>query len=438
MRPTSTTADSASRIDLAGTPKSGNPLPTDPALGTARSLHRQTIELLAKGNPPAQLLFVEQRGRIYVISSGATNRWSSAALREGGCEVRNRDGQIMSYAAALVIDPSEAAEAWSTFCEKYGTDLCLQYFGNYPRTIVLDPQREFSPRNAYELLEQEFDARARIYDAAIQAKPIERYLKEQALGLIQNRLQGLDPILEIGPGTGFHTLPLLREGHRVIAVDVSEGMLRILQNRASDAGVSDQLTLRSGSLGDLESILRPIRGDGFGAIFSAFGAFNLEPRMVGIADVLADQLKPGGRLAFTTLNRPGGFPLLWELISGRPRAAFARFGKRILPAQTGYTLETYPRSPADWNRLLFPRFRRIGREPVSVLAPPFDSPRVLRGLGAEAVASLGRFDRKLSRHSWLVPASGWAFMTYVKTNSINENSAHSREGRRTTSENHAS
>ena len=343
----------------------------------------------------------------------------------------------MSYAAALVIDPSEAAEAWSTFCERYGNDLCLQYFGNYPRTIVLDSQREFSPRNALRTSGTEFDARARIYDAAIQAKPIERYLKEQALGLIQNRLQGLDPILEIGPGTGFHTLPLLREGHRVIAVDVSEGMLRILQNRASDAGVSDQLTLRSGSLGDLDrfSDRSAAMDSGLFSLPSVLSTWSRE--WSGLPTWLADQLKPGGRLAFTTLNRPGGFPLLWELISGRPRAAFARFGKRILP-RTGYTLETYPRSPADWNRLLFPRFRRIGREPVSVLAPPFDSPRVLRGLGAEAVASLGRFDRKLSRHSWLVPASGWAFMTYVKTNSINENSAHSREGRRTTSENDAS
>ncbi|MFZ1024222.1 MAG: methyltransferase domain-containing protein [Thermoplasmata archaeon] len=413
MRGASATTDSPPGMGLASAERSMRNLPTHPAVGATGFPRRDTIELLAKGNPPTRLLFVEHRERIYVISSESTNRWSSSALREGGCEIRRQDGQISRYATALVVDSAEAAEAWFKFCEKYGTDLCRRYFGNFPRTIVLDPQRISSPRSAYELLEQEFDARAGVYDEAIQAKPIERYLKEQALGLIQKGLRGLDPILEIGPGTGFHTLPLLREGHWITAVDVSEGMLRVLGERAREAQVSSRLTIHAGSLGSLDSILRPTRSEGFGAIFSAFGAFNLEPNIRGLADVLADRMKPGGRLAFTTLNRPGGFPVLWELATGRPRAALARFGTQIPPAQTGYTLETYPRSPTDWDRLLLPRFRRIGCEPVSVLAPPFDSPRALRGLGAAAVANLGRFDRRLSRHSWMVPASGWVFLTYV-------------------------
>ncbi len=45
-------------------------------------------------------------------------------------------------------------------------------------------------------------------------------------------------ILDLGCGTGRHSVPLAQHGFRVTGVDISEGMLEIAQQRAGEAGVS--------------------------------------------------------------------------------------------------------------------------------------------------------------------------------------------------------
>ncbi len=375
---------------------------------------RETIDLRAIGTSTVRVLFVERGGRLYVIPSGASSRWSSRALKNGGCEAGRSGQPMLGYAASLVRDPGEARDVWANFCSKYGTDVCRSYFGNYPRTVVLDPHRAPSPRSVYELLEEEFDARADAYDTAVRARPLDRYLKDRAQELAAGSLLGLDPILEIGAGTGYHTLPLLRAGHHVTAVDISSRMLDLLGQRANRAGFSQSLTLKAGRLGELGAVLEAYPDGSFGGAFSAFGAFNLEPNMTQAAHSLARYIRPGGRLVFTSLNRPGAFPLVWDMILGKPRAALARLTEKIPPEWIGYALETYPRSPADWDRLLGPAFRRVQCDPVSVLAPPFDVPPAYRFLGTSGMAKFHRFDLALAQHSWLWMAAGWVFLTYVR------------------------
>jgi SAM-dependent methyltransferase len=408
-------ADSRSEGDLAGAGRTGTGLPFAAPPPPTRSARRETIELLAKGNPPTRLLFVEGRGRIYVIPSKSTSRWSSSALREGGCDVRRDGGRTTSYGSSLVRDPAESSEVWSSFCAKYGSDRCRAYFGNFPRIVALDPARTPMPRSDYELLAEEFDARAAAYDSAVQSKPIERYLKNRALEMVTECLAGFDPLLEIGPGTGYHTLPLLRLGHRVTAVDLSERMLGTLGRNAERDGLSGALTLCPGRLGELGAALKSVPEGYFGAAFSAFGAFNLEPQISSAVASLARYIRPGGRLVFTSLNRPGMFPWIWEIASGKPRAALARWGERIPADWIGYSLAIYPRTPADWDRLLSPAFRRVRSDPVSVLAPPFEVPPALRFLGISGTARVHRLDQALNRHPWLTLAAGWVFLSYVRT-----------------------
>ena len=93
MRPTSTTADSASRIDLAGTPKSGNPYPLIPPLhGEVAPPPDDPAPRKRKPTRPIALRGTTWPERRHFL--GGDKSVELAALREGGCEVRNRDGQI--------------------------------------------------------------------------------------------------------------------------------------------------------------------------------------------------------------------------------------------------------------------------------------------------------------------------------------------------------
>ena len=44
----------------------------------------------------------------------------------------------------------------------------------------------------------------------------------------------MDRVLEIGAGTGIFSMPIARLCHELVAVDVSKGMLAVLEHKAAD------------------------------------------------------------------------------------------------------------------------------------------------------------------------------------------------------------
>ncbi len=251
------------------------------------------------------------------------------------------DGRASFAAASPVRDSSRVRALQELFRAKYGAEAWRTYFEGRNEVLEVDPQREPIPPTALERIRGEFDSVAPGYDARIARQPIERYLKDRVTDLALDTLRGLDPILEIGPGTGYHTAPLLAAGHRVVAVDLSERMLEQLQTKA-DRGE------RQPPARDPDG---PPRGTRFGA-----------PR-------------PPGRL-------------LWRRVFGvrpvRPRAGGRNRGHRPVtthPAGRAAGLQ-FPQStrahpprvgtiacPTDRRRLSYRRTGASGGTPISARAP---------------------------------------------------------------------
>lgn len=376
---------------------------------------RSTLELRVGVGAPVRLLFVEHSGRSYVISSESSTDWFSAAAREQSCWVAWPNGRGGNCAASIVRDPSILARLHSLFATKYGETVWTRYFENREDVLELDPARPVPPPTAIDRVRGEFDAVARGYDASVARHPIDRYLKDRVVELSLHELRGADPILEIGPGTGYHTLPLLQAGHHVVAIDVSERMLEELRRTAENAGVGDRLETRAAGLGAIAVALTNVPDGHFAAAFSAFGAFNLEPDLGAVTRTLGRLIPPGGRLVFTSLNRPGIVPLAWEFALARPAAGIYRIRGSVPPGELRYPLELFLRSPADWSRALAPEFALTKARAVSVLAPPFDSERVVRFLGPKGAERARRWDLRLSAR-WNAPlASEWVFLSFRRS-----------------------
>jgi SAM-dependent methyltransferase len=375
----------------------------------------RTVELTVGDTARVRLLFVEDDGILYIIPSKEDAGWFSWAVRAGGARIRWGDGREQVGASQVVYEPESVERLRTLFRAKYGDEAWRRYFAHSSRALAIDPHRPPVPRSADEVLREEFDSVAPTYDEGVARRPVERYLKDRAGQMIAHALQGLDPLLEIGPGTGYHTLPLLEAGHRVLAVDISDGMLDQLRRRAATLGVAGLLETRSGLLGDLGRILADRPAATYGGVFSAFGAFNLEADLGSAASALSRLVRPGGRLIFVNLNRPGLAPLAWELAMGRPAAAGRRLGEVIPPNGIRYPLELYLRTPAAWDRLLGEGFRRTRTEAVSVLAPPFDSDRALSFLGGEGSRRMRALDERLRSlpRAWM--AAEWVALTYERT-----------------------
>jgi SAM-dependent methyltransferase len=110
-------------------------------------------------------------------------------------------------------------------------------------------------------------------------------------------------ILDIGCGTGRHSIELARRGYRVTGLDLSESMLAVARSRAKTEKLDVHFIQA-----DARSFSFPAE---FGlAIMLCEGAFPLmetDAMNFKILQNAAVSLKPGGKLIFTTLN--GLFPL---------------------------------------------------------------------------------------------------------------------------------
>jgi len=108
-------------------------------------------------------------------------------------------------------------------------------------------------------------------------------------------------VVDMGSGTGGDALYFLKNGHSVIAVDISEFALKILSERAAKLNLSDKLVTRQLDFG---LHLIPVKDDSVNVVYSRislnyFGAKHT-------CDIFKDVfrvLKRGGH-AFITLKSP--------------------------------------------------------------------------------------------------------------------------------------
>jgi SAM-dependent methyltransferase len=150
------------------------------------------------------------------------------------------------------------------------------------------------------------DVAAEFYDALRGHDPLpgeyEFYARELA------RIPG--PHLEIGCGTGRILLRLLQAGIEAEGLDCSADMLLICREKAAALGLSP--TLHHRAMQDMAPAAR------YGAIFAPLATMMLlEDRREVLAALAAfrRQLRPGGRLFFSTFRRPGGLTgSPWRLV----------------------------------------------------------------------------------------------------------------------------
>lgn len=378
----------------------------------------RTIELRPASSPTAvRVLFVEDDGGLYVLPSSDESGWFFEALRQGGVHLDGPGRRERDCAVDLVYAKDEFEAIVDRFRRKYGERVVRRYFGGARRALRIDPNRPPRRPTADERLEAEFDSVAPSYDETIESHPMERYLKDRAAQRIETRLAHLDPLLEIGPGTGYHTVRLLAGGHRVVAVDLSSGMLDRLGERARAAGVAGRLETVRGRLRDLPELLKDRASGSFGGVVSAFGAFNLEPEIARARPALDRVIAPDGRIVFTALNRPGLAPLAWSLLMGRPGEGFRRTSEVVPVGGLRYPLELRLPSVAGWDRLFAPEFRRLDLEAVSPLAPPFDSPRLLTFLGPHGRRRASALDARLAGLPVAPFLSEWLLLSYGRPTS---------------------
>jgi peptidoglycan/xylan/chitin deacetylase (PgdA/CDA1 family)/SAM-dependent methyltransferase len=152
-----------------------------------------------------------------------------------------------------------------------------------------------------------YDGLAADYDREQSCFPVS-IVRKAEYGLFEARLPSLfspsDRVIEIGAGTGLFTLAIARRCREVTAVDLSPGMLEILERKAAGEGLGNIRTIA----GNAETMAL----EGSYTVACAFSSLEYLTDLRAFFRRLADHIEPGGTLYFITA-RPSLFRLFSQI-----------------------------------------------------------------------------------------------------------------------------
>ncbi len=348
------------------------------------------------------LSYVERSESLYLLASGNNARWCSHILRSGTAEMR-KGGSISWCRAFLETDRSLRDSIIEEFRSKYGTVDFNHWFEKPGRLIRLQLAQNASMArqdNYFSWLESEFDSVSVEYDRHITGNSINMLLRERSLWLMGQTFHRGSSLLEIGCGSGMETIPMLREGHDIVALDISSSMLDIVRNKAKQEGLSSSLTTVKMRAGELHRLLETYSPGTFDGCYSTYGALNCEPTLKPIPETLHSLIGRDGKFVAGIFNKFCLAECLGYALSFRPGRALRRLRNPIKEGNSRFCVDVYSYTLATFSDLFACYFSPARVLGVPVLMPPSD-------LDSYVSKISGRFKLLNSLDLWF--AGKWPF-----------------------------
>jgi SAM-dependent methyltransferase len=325
---------------------------------------------------PVPLGFAEEEGTVYLIARDQAARWPVELLRRGSADLALPDGAARGT-PQLVSDRREQARILSLFRAKYGEAQFDRWYDHPARVlrVTLDSGAEnngLGSKHYYDWLQAEFDNVAADYDHHITGNRMNRLLRNRSLAWLTPRFANAPRLLEIGCGSGMETIPLLRAGHHIVAVDISEQMLATVRSKAAQVGLADRLQTRRLRARDLGELVEELGTGSLDGAYSTYGALNCEPDLAPIPTSLRQLLKPGAPFVAGVYNRWCLFEIAGYGASLQTARALGRRRNPIPVGSSRFCVDVYAHSVGDFRRLFRDGFSVERVEGVPVMLPPSD------------------------------------------------------------------
>ena len=208
-----------------------------------------------------------------------------------------------------------------------------------------------------------FDALAADYDRSFTASAIGQRMRAAVWRRLDTAFAPGERVLELNCGTGEDAVHLAERGVRVLATDVSPGMLAMTRAKVERAGVADRVEVAELPIQDLAR--RP--AGRFDGALSNFGGLNCVEDLAGAARALAVAVRPGGRALLCLMGPAVPWEWGWYLAHGEPGKALRRL-RRGGTQWRGLTVR-YP-SIGEVRRAFAPRFVQRRVAAIGALVPP--------------------------------------------------------------------
>jgi hypothetical protein len=147
-------------------------------------------------------------------------------------------------------------------------------------------------------------------------------------------------------------------------------MIRVVQAKAGQHGVTDLVTTQVLSLQSIASGQRPLERGQFDGAFSNFGGLNTIDDWPSLARGLAELIRPGGRLVLVPMGPFCPWEIAWHLAHVQPKEAFRRFSGSAQAKIGHHTIPVWYPSAGRLRRAFSPWFKQLSVESLGVWLPP--------------------------------------------------------------------
>ncbi len=172
-----------------------------------------------------------------------------------------------------------------------------------------------------------FDGTARSYDADFTRTPLGRRKREIVHHYLQPLLRPEWQVLELNCGTGEDAARMSGRVGKIIATDISEGMVDVAREKIRTAGITNVDVARMGieDLWSPENASLPFSGtDRFNLVFSNFDGMNCLHDLSPLPPALHRILEPQGQAILVMMSRFCLAETAAGLLRGDLRRAFQR------------------------------------------------------------------------------------------------------------------
>lgn len=213
-----------------------------------------------------------------------------------------------------------------------------------------------------------FSAQSYVFDSIYRHNTIVQYKRKRIRDHVNRLLQPGSRILELNAGTGEDSLYFASQGHRVLATDISPGMLQQLQTKVKAAGFEGMVHTEKQSYTALDQLND--KGP-YDHVFSNFAGLNCTDQMDRVLHSLSPLVKKEGTVTLVILPNF----CLWEsalFFKGMWKTAFRRFaGKKGASSHVeGHYFRCWYYPPSIVKRNMQQGFEHLCTEGLCTLVPP--------------------------------------------------------------------
>lgn len=206
-------------------------------------------------------------------------------------------------------------------------------------------------------------------------------------------------IVEVNCGTGEDAIFLGKRGHRVLATDISSGMVQVTSQKIAENGLVEQVSAQVLSIQELGTL----KGQQFDLLFSNFGGLNClsKEELKELAQVLPTLLRPNGRLIGVIMSSFCVWESLYFLAKRDVKNAFRRRKKEGVVANLGASeIHTWYYSPQTFARFFSNTFQLETIKPIGIAIPPsYLNPLVVKR--AWLLKGVKKWEKRLNRFQGL-------------------------------------